>query len=108
MPSSNRNGKRKTSKNGANNAPEPVAARILQAIILLFGVILLFSVFFGGRWGPALAGGLTFGSAFPPLNKTVDSWLLGKKNSSGAKQAGQIRMVVGGLLTVLSLSGVFL
>lgn len=92
--------------NGAS-ADEPMAARALQALILVLGVILLFSVFFGSRWGPAMVGLLVFGSAFPPVRRPVDRWLVGKQRGEEANEAAFIRMGFGLLIAVLSLVGVF-
>jgi hypothetical protein len=86
---------------------EPMAARALQALILVLGVILLFSVFFGSRWGPAMVGLLVFGSAFPPVRRPVDKWLVGKQRGEEANEAAFIRMGFGLLIAVLSLVGVF-
>lgn len=95
----------KSSRRGA--ADEPMPARALQSLILVLGVILLFSVFLGGRWGPAMVGLLVFGSAFPPVRRPVDKWLVGKQRGDEANQAAAIRMGIGILIAVVSLAGLF-
>jgi hypothetical protein len=77
----------------------------LQAILLVLGVMLLFAVFFPGRWGPAVVGGLVFASAFPPVRRHVDKWLVGKSRGDEANQAAIIRMIVGVLIVIIAFSG---
>jgi hypothetical protein len=84
---------------------EPVAARALQAVILSLGVMLLFSVLFGGRSGPAIVGALIFVSAFPPARRHVDRWLVGKAHGDEANQAAVIRMAIGIAIFLIALSG---
>lgn len=84
---------------------EPVAARALQSLILVLGVMLLFSVLFGSRLGPAVVGVLVFGSAFPPARRHVDRWLVGKVRGDEANQAAVIRMAVGIGIFVIALAG---
>jgi hypothetical protein len=79
----------------------------LQASILALGLMLLLSVFFGGRWGPALVGLLVFGTAFPPVRRYVDRWLVGRSRGDAANQAAMIRMGIGLVIVVLSLTGIF-
>jgi hypothetical protein len=86
---------------------EPVAARALQAVILSLGVMLLFSVLFGGRSGPAIVGALIFVSAFPPARRHVDRWLVGKAHGDEANQAAVIRMAIGIAIFLIALSGLF-
>lgn len=81
-------------------------ARALQAFILVAGVTLLFSVFFGGRGGPAIVGLLVFGSAFPPVRRHVDKWLVGKVRGDEANQAAVIRMGTGVVIVLIALTGV--
>lgn len=100
--------KKPVKKKRTDEIPEPVAARIVQAVILIAGIILLLSVFFGGRWGPALTGGLIFLSAFSPIKKPINTWLLGRKNAQGAEQADIYRMAIGGLFFITGISGLFL
>jgi hypothetical protein len=88
-------GKRRRSFGSVN---EPVAARALQALILVAGVGLLLAVFFGGRWGAAVVGVLVFASAFPPARRPVDRWLVGKVRGEEADQAALVRIVAGGLI----------
>jgi hypothetical protein len=102
-PSAQRTRRRTT----AASVDEPMPARALQALILVLGVILLFSVFFGGRWGPAVVGLLVFGSAFPPVRRSVDRWLVGKQRGEEANEAALIRMGIGILIVVVSLAGLF-
>jgi hypothetical protein len=81
---------------------EPVAARALQALILVAGVGLLLAVFFGGRWGAAVVGVLVFASSFPPVRRPVDRWLVGKVRGEEADQAALVRIVAGGLIMFFS------
>ena len=100
-------GVRSSRRSTAASIDEPMPARALQALILVLGVILLFSVFFGGRWGPAMVGLLVFGSAFPPVRRPVDRWLVGKQRGEEANEAAFIRMGIGILIVVVSLAGLF-
>jgi hypothetical protein len=81
---------------------EPVAARALQALILVAGVGLLLGVFFGGRWGAVVVGVLVFASSFPPVRRPVDRWLVGKVRGEEADQAALVRIVTGGLILFLA------
>jgi hypothetical protein len=90
----------------AGHAPEPVPARALQSLILVVGVLLLFTVMFGGRWGPGVVGVLVFISAFPPLRRHVDRWLVGKDKGDEAEQAAIIRMAAGILIVILAAAGI--
>ncbi|HEC23867.1 MAG TPA: hypothetical protein ENI95_13215 [Chloroflexi bacterium] len=92
-------GQRRTSK----SAHEPVAARALQSLILIAGVGLLLAVFFGGRWGPAVVGVLVLVSAFPPMRRPVDRWLVGKVRGDEADQAALIRIVAGAAIVLFAL-----
>jgi hypothetical protein len=91
--------KRRRSSSSVN---EPVAARALQALILVAGVGLLLAVFFGGRWGAAVVGVLVFASSFPPVRRPVDRWLVGKVRGDEADQAALVRIVAGGLIMFFS------
>jgi hypothetical protein len=84
-------------------ANEPVAARALQALILVAGVGLLLAVFFGGRWGAVVVGVLVFASSFPPVRRPVDRWLVGKARGEEADQAALVRIVAGGLIMFFAL-----
>jgi hypothetical protein len=104
---SKRTSDRKSSGGGkrrwkAAPANEPVAARALQALILVAGVGLLLAVFFGGRWGAAVVGVLVFASSFPPVRRPVDRWLVGKVRGEEADQAALVRIVAGGLIMFFS------
>ena len=86
---------------------EPVAARALQSLILVVGVMLLFVVIFGGTFGPAMVGILIFASAFPPMRRHVDKWLVGKTRGDEANQAALIRMGLGLAIGILAITGIF-
>lgn len=85
----------------------PITERALQAVILLVGVTLIFSVFFGTRWGPAFTGALVFATTLQPIRRPIDRWLVGKVRGEEANQAAIIRMAVGVLIFVLALVGIF-
>jgi|GEM_PF-6548162 len=89
------------------SSPEPVAARILQALILVAGVTLLLSVLLGGRWGPLLVGVLILVTTLPPLRGAVDRWLLGSAPSRAANQAALIRLALGAAIAIMAIIGVF-
>lgn len=101
--------------NGDNNgrspvtvsASEPIAARILQALILVAGVTLLLSVLLGGRWGPLLVGILILVTALPPLRGAVDRWLVGSAPGRIANQAALIRLALGAAIAIMAIIGVF-
>lgn len=76
-------------------------------MILLLGITLLFSVFFGARWGPTVSGVLVFATTLPPMRRTVDKWMVGKVRGEEANQSAIIRMAVGMLIVVLALVGIF-
>jgi hypothetical protein len=99
-PAANRSGGGRRRTVGQVN--EPVAARALQALILVAGVGLLLAVFFGGRWGAAVVGVLVFASSFPPVRRPVDRWLVGKVRGEEADQAALVRIVAGGLIMFFS------
>lgn len=80
---------------------------MLQSILLVLGIGLLFTVFFGGKWGPILIGLLLFGTAFPPIRKYVDKWLVGKTRGDEANTVAALRMGGGMLILVLAVLGVF-
>ncbi len=79
---------------------ENMVTRAFQGLILVAGVLLLTTFFFGGRWGPVMVGVLVFISAFPPARRPVDRWLTGQAKGEEADQAAIIRMG-GGLAIVL-------
>ncbi len=89
------------------NSAEPVAARALQSLILAVGVSLLLGALFGWRAGLGLVGGLVLVSAFPPLRRHVDRWLVGKSRGDEANQAAVIRMAVGILILLIVLVSMF-
>jgi len=80
-----------------------VASRAFQSLILVLGVMLLFAFFFGLAWGTAVAGLLVFVSAFPPLRRHVDRWLVGSSQGTEADQSAVIRMAVGAAIIVIAL-----
>ena len=96
----------KPDSRSTGHVPEPVPARALQALILVVGVLLLFTVMFGGHWGPGVVGALVFISAFPPLRRYVDRWLVGKDKGDEADQAAIIRMAAGVLIVILAAAGI--
>jgi hypothetical protein len=77
--------------------------RALQSLMLLGGVVLLSSFFFGGRWGPAAIGVGIFASAFPPVRRHVDRWLVGTSKGEDADQAAVLRMAAGVAIAVLAI-----
>lgn len=89
------------------NLAEPVAARALQSLILAVGVSLLLGALFGWRAGLGLVGGLVLASAFPPLRRHVDRWLVGKSRGDEANQAAVIRMAIGILILLIVLVSMF-
>lgn len=74
---------------------EPLPARALQLLILGLGMFMLFGALIGLRWGLVLVGVLILISAFPPLRRHVDKWLVGKIRGDEANQSAIIRMGVG-------------
>ncbi len=98
---------RRPSKQQDTTRHVPGSARAVQSLILLLGVTLLFSVFFGARWGSAASGVLIFATALPPMRRTVDKWLVGKIRGDEANQSAIMRMAIGSLIVVLALVGIF-
>ena len=86
---------KKRRKRSVRPVSEPVPARAMQSVVLLFGVVLLLGALFGLRWGVGLVGALIVASAFPPMRPTVDKWLVGKAKGEEADQAAILRIVVG-------------
>lgn len=86
-------------------AGEPVFARVLQALILIAGLLLLFSVILGRQIGPAIVGGVLFVSAFPPIRRFVDSWLVGETQGRMANQAAVLRVGAGAAIVLLAVFG---
>ncbi len=97
----------RTRRRSAKRSREPIAARALQSLILILGVLLLSSFLFGRRWGPAMVGVLIFASAFPPARRHVDRWLVGKVRGNEADQAAVIRMVAGITVTIVAALNLF-
>lgn len=81
---------------------EPLPARALQLLFLAMGVLLLLGALIGLRWGLVLAGAVTLISAFPPLRRHVDKWLVGKSRGDEANQAAILRMGVGIVVLLIS------
>lgn len=86
---------------------ENTASRAFQSLILVLGVILLFAFFFGLEWGTMAVGMLIFASAFPPVRRHVDRWLVGTAYGPDADQSSIIRMAVGVVIAVIALIAVF-
>jgi hypothetical protein len=86
---------------------EPVAARAMQAAILIVAVLLLSSALVSPRAGPIIAGLLVLLTAFPPIRGPVDEWLTGKRRGKVAEQAAAIRMTVGAAVILFSLLSAF-
>jgi len=101
--------KRSNKKNSpaSKKKEDPITERALQAVILLVGVALIFSVFFGTRWGPAITGALIFATTLQPIRRPVDRWLVGRVRGEAARQAAIIRMAIGVLIVILALVGIF-
>lgn len=70
-------------------------SRAVQWVILLAGVMLLFSFLFGGRWGPVFIGIMVVASAFPPMRRPVDRMLVGTPRGEEADQAAILRIAFG-------------
>lgn len=87
----------------ARSASENMVSRAFQSLILIAGVMLLSTFFFGGRWGPAMVGAMVFLSAFPPVRRHVDRWLVGTSKGDEADQAAIIRMGAGLAITLLAI-----
>jgi small-conductance mechanosensitive channel len=98
---------RRPSKQKDTTSNNPASARAIQSLILLLGVTLVLSVFFGACWGPAVSGVLVVATTLPPMRRTVDKWLVGKVRGDEANQSAIIRMAVGALIVVLALAGIF-
>ncbi len=86
---------------------EITLSRAFQSLILVLGVMLLFGFFFGLAWGTIAVGLLIFASAFPPVRRTVDRWLVGVSRGPEADQSAIIRMLVGAAVTLLGLIAAF-
>jgi hypothetical protein len=69
----------------------------------VLGVMLLFAFFFGLEWGTAAVGLLIFASAFPPVRRHVDRWLVGQSKGEEADQSAIIRMAVGAVISLIAL-----
>jgi hypothetical protein len=78
----------------------------MQAMLLLAGMLLLFSVLLGPTIGPLTAGALIFVTAIPPVRGPVDEWMVGARRGARAQQAAAMRMAAGVLTMLLALLGV--
>jgi hypothetical protein len=85
---------------------EPVAARVMQAVLLLAGTLLLLSVLLGPTIGPLVTGILIFVTAIPPVRGPIDKWLVGARKGLHAQRAAATRMVIGLATILLALLGV--
>ncbi len=86
---------------------EPLPARFLQFAILLVAIMLLLGALVGGRIGPVLAGALVLATAFAPLRRFTDAWLLGDPDGPQANRVVTLRIGVGVLLILMGVFGVF-
>lgn len=86
---------------------EPLPARFLQFAILLFAILLLLGALVGGRIGPVLAGLLVLATAFEPLRRFTDAWLIGDPDGLQANRVVTLRIGVGVLLILMGVFGAF-
>jgi hypothetical protein len=96
-------GNKTTTKRIQHN--EPVVARVMQAMLLLAGTLLLLSVLLGPTIGPLVTGILIFVTAIPPVRGPIDAWLVGARKGVRAQQAAAARMVIGLATILLALLG---
>lgn len=87
--------RKQSSSQRAEMLKEPIAARVMQAAILVVATLLLFSAIVSPRAGPIMVGALVLVTAFPPIRGPVDLWLTGNRNGKEAERAAAVRMALG-------------